>query len=107
VSALARLLEQATPGPWRHVGGTVAGYEVDVVYGDEDGSTNITRYPRPDDARLIALAPDMARLLIDMTDSLTGIMHDLRNGDDPGKGQLRNADALLARFAELEQRAAP
>jgi hypothetical protein len=46
------------------------------------------------DARLIALAPDMARLLSDMADAL-----------ESSKSFDENDAALLARFRQLEERA--
>ena len=70
---LRELVKRATPGRWRQVGGTVAGHRVDAVYGGAKGEQQVTRWPSEDDARLIALAPELAELLADCLDALDAI----------------------------------
>jgi hypothetical protein len=98
MSGLEELLANATPGPWSSGGWAVYRGErftdshepVASVHGDTEAT-----------ATLIALAPDLARLVLDMGDLYVGILHDLDNGDDPGRGQKDAARALLARLDGL------
>lgn len=90
--SLAGLLNQATPGPWEHRGLGVWG---------GDGKCEIAGFARhtaASDFDLIALAPDMARLLIDMADFLRDEGYTRYGDDEPG-------DELLARFAALNAKA--
>jgi len=59
---LAELLANATPGPWEY-------QEFDGVVIDPEGVL-VSGPPRDADARLIALAPDLARLALDMGEAL-------------------------------------
>lgn len=106
--SLARLLEQATPGPWEfRVWGRVGDewpdsrVSIGTTLGHGEAVAVNPRYGerRRDlvNARLIALAPEMARLLIDMAEW----MQDLA-GDEHLMATPR---ALLARFAELDGQA--
>ena len=100
---LRDILEAATPGPWTFNDST-----------DPRGHKGEFRAPSPfngfmlvgpwtndADARLIALAPELAAWALEMGDLLTGILHDLDNGDDPGRGQKNAGRALLARLDQL------
>ena len=101
--SLADLLNQATPGPWETLPESDDSYAI--------GQYN-ERWPKPlqdgsgafgaDDAALIALAPDVARLLIDMADAVA-----LARGYIPSSEQFGALDinALLARFAALDAKA--
>ena len=92
--SLSRLLEQATPGPWEAAGPSsfhTAELRAPSPY---NGFALIKVMTNRDaDLGLIALAPDMARLLIDMAAYLERSAY------------LVGTDALLARFAELNARA--
>ena len=59
---LAELLAAATPGPWRDPqwGGLVV----------DENENPVVHHALPRDARLIALAPDLARLALDMGEAL-------------------------------------
>ena len=93
--SLADLLNKATPGPWEvrlahypYSFGVVGKQEICGLADDQET-----------DARLIALAPDMARLLIDMSTALEDWMSDFA-AEDPG-----DTNALLAQFAALNTKA--
>jgi hypothetical protein len=103
---LGNLADQATKGTWEIVdedGRPLVRGKDEVFYGAPD---------QWDDARLIALAPDMARLLSDMADAANDQIRpcyacDL---DDPGEvctcsDPPPDWAALLARFRQLEERA--
>ena len=108
--SLERLLEQATPGPWWHrveVGdewwfgkGKQATIRTDqrefdslaVMACDTDEELAV--------ARLVALAPDMAQLLIDMANALAYVSDDWRD-----RVGIEHPAVLLTRFAELNARA--
>ena len=104
MSGLEHLLAQATPGPWEALDDE--GIEANVVpwvgrtneHGEIDG---IADDIQPADSRLIALAPDAVRLLIDMAAALNralGMLENDRGGDHQDR-------VLLARFADLDQKA--
>jgi len=115
---LAELLAAATPGPWRHgyddgsgragednwrgreTGGgyiTQVGSEDEkglpfcVVSGGEDSWSLPQGVERKEDARLIALAPDLARLALDMGEALRACVGYSDSTDD-------RIAALLARL---------
>jgi hypothetical protein len=111
-SGLEALLAEATPGPWEHrvwgAGrdewpdnrvsvGRVSGHGEAVVINPRYGE----REQDLANARLIALAPDAVRLLIDMAAHLAAT----RNWVIANMGNPDDMDALLARFAALDQRA--
>ena len=98
--SLADLLNQATPGPWK----THGGWASHKMWTDIRGSNGLwvaetTHLPedayKDADGRLIALAPDMARLLIDMADHISAAALI----EAPGQSVARD---LLARFAALD-----
>lgn len=114
---LRELLETTTPGPWKHgysdgsgraedswrprheLGGgyiTHGESEDAVVLGADDSWSLPQGVQRVADATLIALAPDLAQLAIDMAAFIRGDYH------PPTRAA---ANALLARFAALNQRA--
>ena len=131
---LAELLAAATPGPWRHgyddgsgragednwrgreTGGgyiTQVGSEDEkglpfcVVSGGEDSWSLPQGVERKEDARLIALAPDLARLALDMGEALRMVRNELweqQERDAPPHGYKRkealieSADSVLARL---------
>jgi len=70
---LAELLEAATPGPWSDgVGGIDGCYFVPEPAHpyEREGSAHGLSLTNGADARLIALAPDLARLALDMGEAL-------------------------------------
>lgn len=104
---LERLLAQATPGPW-----VVHDYEEEGRRYDDvrpESGESIIVYPEgcylPETERanldLIALTPTLARLLVDAADFLN---HAVSAVNNPGK-DWPQLEALLARFAEVEQQA--
>ena len=104
--SFADLLNQATPGPWEmdayeegldvrapeHAVARLAG----VMTMGEDADPGV-KARALGDAALIALAPDMARLLIDMADYVSR--------DVVASAALPSRDALLTRFAALDAKA--
>lgn len=104
--ALARLLQDARPGPWDAL--RIRGDDDPIVRGDGLVLARIApgyqeqRMNREADARLIALAPEACRLLTDMAsklDDIRAVLHTI--GIDAGQ-----LEELLARFAALEEKAA-
>ena len=106
---LRELADKATPGPWvwedENLRGTTAGIFPNgwVAWADAPHATSHPGwiYVEDADARLIALAPDLAVLCADMGDAL-------KNADPPF-GSIDNSvtwretrDELLARLAQLE-----
>ena len=107
-SRLAALLDQATPGPWHaNTGGSFYAAELRAP-SPHNGFALIKVMTNADaDLALIALAPDMAQLLVDMADALAD-----RNLIDYEHGKWRTAAipesvaaALLAAFAALDEKA--
>lgn len=102
--SLARLLEQATPGPWEAAGPSsfhTAELRAPSPY---NGFALIKVMTNRDaDLGLIALAPDMAQLLIDMAEWVGEIVAAMETNSE--RGAPDEAFALLARFAELNARA--
>lgn len=86
---LRELLDAATPGPWRAID-TGNPYRWPVNTDKVNVCTGACR-----DARLIALAPEMAALLLDMADALRGYTERYPH-------QLE-AEALLARLDRIGQ----
>lgn len=80
MTGLEELLAKATPGPW-------------VVQKEPPWVAGRTTY---DDARLIALAPTMARLLIDMGEYV-------RHMEKHWGGQIAGSRELLARLDTLAE----
>lgn len=107
MTGLRGLVEKATPGPW------AVGFEDDreaYVFSRDSGSGWVTHRPEPwmeggildADARLIALAPDLALWAADAADHLRKRSDNL---DDCRCRTCRDAAALLARFAVIQARA--
>jgi len=136
---LAELLAAATPGPWRHgyddgsgragednwrgreTGGgyiTQVGSEDEkglpfcVVSGGEDSWSLPQGVERKEDARLIALAPDLARLALDMGEALSSCRRCARgelrtpahgsNGPKHGFHACSNSNTVIALLARLD-----
>ena len=107
---LCSLVQQATPGPWEHESpgssacSMLVAHESRIIVCDPYG-------PNPQDARLIALAPVLAQLVIDMADTLkyyegcNEILVDVLTEDFEvvHTHECEVARALLARFAALTE----
>jgi len=118
---LRALADAATPGPWEYFAGMPPWIEREVgvtgsVYA-EGGHSPIAWKPTFADARLIALAPDLARLCAELGETLGEILRqaDLfemsRNDAEAGLLDIEvvptmaeTATAALAKLAELEAR---
>ena len=98
--ALTRLADKATPGPWmtsedefgiyvEQAPGTYDGYIVQMERGDEY------------DARLIALAPELARVAIQLAAALHALTPEPNTS---GGSEIPNARAALAAYQELVDR---
>jgi len=100
--SLRKLAQDATPGPWA-VGKTwrnIGGQKIQSI-ADRDGAEIGHSWFSESDARLIALAPDMAVLLADMADALREAEKIL-----PRRFQVTfDAWQVLARFDALDQKA--
>lgn len=110
MSGLRDLLAAATPAPWLV---SVApdydqGVEYRHVHFGEHGDDEVGYYLLPADARLIALAPDLAQLACDMGDALRAYVNAHSAGCDAAlftKGactcEASTVRALLARLDSL------
>ena len=95
VSGLRELAAQATPGPWT----TEELAPASSAWLIRAGTPHVAKAWAAADARLVALAPEMAALLADMADALQRL--------DDNKGlEMTSVAALLARYAALNQKAA-
>ena len=111
MSGLRGLVEKATPGPWRHVP------ESDhfIVFASPNAAIHAAAYAETkDNARLIALAPDLALWAADAADALQnwkGQNHGFTRRGKPRRGcNLKTIHGcqpcrLLARFAVIEHTA--
>lgn len=89
---LRELLDAACPGPWATEDRPGA---ITLTVQNDDEDVICDAFPR--DARLIALAPEMAGLLLDMADALGAILnHEERYSFD-------EIEALLARLDRIGQ----
>lgn len=102
---LSELLAAATPGPWHVcVNDLIGGYMVANVdkpahaQHPDSGDRAVAEMCTRADARLVAIAPEMAHLLIDTIDTL----RPLAGRPDPLTEKI---NALLARFEQLDSRA--
>jgi hypothetical protein len=103
---LRALADAATPGPWEQVGPKTGlgkpGVYVRFHFGG--GRSFETFVHSAENARLIALAPDLARLVAELGEALEEIAHlDEQVDDDNLHGSLI-ARLALAKLAELEAR---
>lgn len=111
--SLRELLAAATPGPWIACGHNRGGCQCGNVWSEpgdvpvasaiteeklnEAGWSRNRKEQLHDDARLIALAPELCALACDMADELRVLL-----AEHP---QSHEASELLERFAELERKA--
>lgn len=93
--SLRQLLDQATPGEWKYEGGE--------LYADQGRGEGPLLSATEADARLVALAPEMAELLDDAMAWMAEKYPEA--AADPDRVCSPPAE-LLARFAELERKAA-
>ena len=103
---LRELLDAATPGPWK-----IHNWNEGWVHHDGDPhnvpATRVFKTIFGDDARLIALAPDLASLVLDMADALQGVVADPEAIEHPRapstitRGMREHMAALLARVERL------
>lgn len=95
---LRQLTAKATPGPWavgaREEEEYFAEFSPVVVDSDDPWAPNVVLAFAEADARLVALAPELARLAADMADELAKFC-------DDGLPEHCPQCALLARFAAL------
>jgi len=91
---LAELLANATPGPWVVVPFTDDYGEQSVYVSMGDADSTVLRGC---DAELIALAPDLARLALDMGEALEAVGRYLASYGDTSEAVPR-IEALLARL---------
>jgi hypothetical protein len=87
--ALRKLVDEATPGPWTHIKTLVYVGEPDTfdAHGNSDwGGFDIQNCPRPEaNARLIALAPTLAREVLALREAAREVYetHMLTAGGSP------------------------
>jgi hypothetical protein len=97
---LRRLAEEATPGPWK----CVPDSDHFIVFTPEGDKHACAWTGRLEDTRLIALAPDLARLCAEMGEALA----DIERSEHVGPNALTRtgmiARAALTKLSELEAR---
>ena len=106
---LRALADEATPGPWMNwqpPSPWVSRAETNAPIAEMNSHETAQWYP---DARLIALAPDLARLCAEQHEVLRRIAEGDRPSDSPtwhsGKSwRIELAKAALAKLSELEAR---
>jgi hypothetical protein len=108
---LAELLATATPGRWFYDSyATVHSSDLVAQDADETGVARVwggtSRFnggtaTNPSDARLIALAPELARLALDMGEALRKTIYSTPGWTGPDVWWKPEADALLARLERI------
>ena len=93
---LRALADAATPGPWQF-------WTDSVADGVRIGSYTVNFGAQTADARLIALAPDLARLCAELGEALTHVLAEYDAGEVTDGSEAVAYDAL-AKLAELEAR---
>jgi hypothetical protein len=103
---LRLLAEEATPGPWKRIGGTLYGAPSEGTgYGEnllglERWEPDNAEVKKDADARLIALAPDLARLCAEMGEALELAV----SKDHIEQADYDDFNSALAKLSELEAR---
>jgi hypothetical protein len=105
---LRKLADEATPGPWEYHAG-IPSWEPAVamtgsVYARDDYRP-LAEKPRTADARLIALAPDLARLCAELGEALEHIQEPLLENppmNDYERYVAERSGRALAKLSELE-----
>jgi hypothetical protein len=95
--SLRDLAAAATPGPWYRTPHSAHVFADDPE--DGNAGVDVAQCEENDDARLIALAPELAVLAADMADLLSVIALSFAGDQDTKRSE------LLARFRDLEARA--
>jgi hypothetical protein len=108
LSELRELREAATPGPWYVEGNSVFTTEPRDQYVVEEVADVVTdaRTPRDADARLIALAPDLARLVEELGEALQALHERVEMDESVGiclssRVESLNAGSALAKLEAL------
>lgn len=108
-SGLEALLAEATPGPWVRANALGLYADGPAIKNAEDfdwvATVQVSNAPNwRENARLIALAPDAVRLLVDMAAHMAEDVC-AENPCEPLCEGCRPFNELLARFAALDQKA--
>lgn len=108
MTGLRELLDAATPGPWEYDGfeHVVSPEITDIVCGlwQRPGADGVPDPQMETDARLIALAPELARLCLDMGHQLERWRNAAMQRDtylEAIPEAVETADALLARLDRI------
>lgn len=99
---LAELLEAASPGPWRAVLSYPENDKPEhTVLGDGD-RTVVAHAVQEGNGKLAALAPALARLVLELSDEFQYMTGMLEEGGMPSGSDLANAREALAAVEKLE-----
>ena len=102
---LRALADEATPGPWRYVPDS----DEYIVFAPQEAPGHAAGHGEtPANTRLMALAPDLARMCAELGEALRGISKGMDSAFTSRPrveaAEVQAARAALAKLAELEAR---